>query len=214
MNGCKHKIKDNSETLLELEELDQERMNFHDDSIEKKNERLSISAYDNVGTRLSFTSHDNIKSWKNSIIKDDLFMDEAQLDTEFKKIIKTPKFIFIIICCSLIFACPITNAINYKSIGLIDFDDRILTNFSMFFCFTTVFTRIMCGIIIDKFGLTKALKGYCICFMVTTVVFWMGKDNLIIFMSCYVIFFAGIAYFTTLYPITVVWVYGIQLGGK
>jgi hypothetical protein len=141
-------------------------------------------------------------------------MSEEELDFEYREILKSVRFIMIIVSVAVIFACPMTMLINFKVIGLTMYDDARLTAFAIYGAVAAGIGRFFCGYMIDKMGLTDCIRLICVFFWCTCGVFYWFREDLTVFYICYTAFYVGGGYFTTLYPMTGVAVYGLRQGAK
>jgi hypothetical protein len=99
-------------------------------------------------------------------------MSEEQLEIQFRQIIKSARFIMIVVSVSVIFACPLTMLINFKVIGLTMYDDASLSSFAIFGAVSASFGRFFCGWVIDKIGLTECMRLFCLFFWCISGVFY------------------------------------------
>ena len=79
-------------------------------------------------------------------------MSEEQLEIQFRQIIKSARFIMIVVSVSVIFACPLTMLINFKVIGLTMYDDASLSRFAIVGAVSASLGRLLSGWMIDQMG--------------------------------------------------------------
>jgi hypothetical protein len=142
------------------------------------------------------------------------WLTDAELESKFSEVIRTFKFISILIAWPVIFAFPLLSCINLKVWGLVNFDDRTLTSFAIVFSIVPAMGRLVCGLIIDRFSLTLMIRFWATIYVVITVLFYFFEDNLWVFVLSFSMYFFGFAFYVTSWPVTVVYIYGVQLGAK
>ena len=82
---------------------------------------------------------------------------EAETQT-FKETVYSLKFIGCMIHMSLFVGTIALNNINYKSIGLLMYDDHTLTNFSIVSAICSCLGRLLGGYSIDKIGFKNSIR--------------------------------------------------------
>jgi hypothetical protein len=106
------------------------------------------------------------------------WLSDAELESKFSEVIRTFKFISILIAWPVIFAFPLLSCINLKVWGLVNFDDRTLTSFAIVFSIVPAVGRLVCGLIIDRFSLTLMIRLWATIYVVITALFYFFEDNL------------------------------------
>ena len=86
------------------------------------------------------------------------WLSDAELESKFSEVIRTFKFISILIAWPVIFAFPLLSCINLKVWGLVNFDDKTLTSFAIVFSIVPALGRLICGMIVDRFSLTLMIR--------------------------------------------------------
>ena len=175
----------------------------------------SVSSDTSIKELISaFMRNENTQTTKTILFLDTFSVKCIHAGLQYKQVIRSADFWILLVVMSFSIAVPSFYMINMKSFGLQHFNDDVITHTSFIATFCSFTSKILSGILIDKYGSVVTFRIATTIGMIAIGIFYLYGHELVFFYIISGLFFQYYSFISVLMASITSSFYGIVLGRK